>query len=64
VDRARYTKLIEDGSWGVWVNGPPSPQEGDVVEVTKADGTTKTEIIRSIVWQDEDGGRAPRASRK
>jgi len=62
VERARYTKLIEDDSWGVWVNGQPTPEPGDIVPVTKTDGTVKPEIIESIIWQDEERALAESAA--
>jgi hypothetical protein len=42
-----YAKL-RDGSWGVRVQGAAA--SGDVVVVTKRDGTSKTETIGRVVW--------------
>lgn len=46
---ANYGKL-NDGTWGLRVEGAV-PATGDVVTVTKRDGTTKQETVGSILWQ-------------
>ena len=45
--KATYTKL-KDGSWGVRVEGITKP-EGNIT-VTKKDGTSKEETIKTVVW--------------
>lgn len=46
-----YTKL-KDGSWGVrGMNLSPHTQ----VEVTKKDGSTRTETVGRVIWTGADG---------
>jgi hypothetical protein len=44
---ATYAKL-RSGNWGVRVEGEVTP--GQVVTVTKKDGSTRTETIDRVVW--------------
>lgn len=46
---ATYTKL-EDGTWGVRVNSSRRLAEGDVLTVSKRDGSSKTERVAKVLW--------------
>lgn len=46
-----YTKL-KDETWGVRVQGTATA--GQSVTVTKKDGSTKTETIKSVLWTGAD----------
>jgi len=48
---ASYTKL-QSGSWGVRVDGAASA--GQVVTVTKRDGSSKSERIERVLWTGAD----------
>lgn len=55
---ARYSKLSDD-SWGLRGRNLVA---GETVEVRKADGTTKTETVASILSTDADGNQIARIS--
>lgn len=48
---ATYTKL-KDGSWGVRVSGKAS--RGAALDVTKKDGSRKSEKVRKVLWTGKD----------
>lgn len=48
--KAGYTKL-RNGDWGMRIQGRVTV--GDTVTVTKKDGSTKEEVVGSIVWSDD-----------
>ena len=48
---ATYTKL-KDGSWGVRAAGKLAA--GATITVTKKDGSTKTETVKSVLWTGPD----------
>lgn len=52
---ATFAKL-KDGSWGVRVPGA-APKIGDVLTVTKRDGSTSKETVAAVLWSgpDNDG---------
>lgn len=45
--KATYSKL-KSGDWGVRIEGAVKP--GATVEVTKKDGSRKSEIITKVIW--------------
>ena len=45
-----YTKL-RDGSWGV--RAPAGTKAGDLISVTKRDGSTKPERVERVLWQGD-----------
>lgn len=45
-----YTKL-RDGSWGV--RAPSGTKAGDLITVTKRDGSTKPERVERVLWQGD-----------
>lgn len=47
---ATYTKL-KSGEWGVRVDGCPDLAAGDVIEVTKRDGSTEVEQIERVLFR-------------
>lgn len=50
--RATYTKL-RSGAWGIRIESDTKPVEGTDIEVTKKDGTVKTEPLVKIVWSGD-----------
>ena len=47
--KATYTKLKDD-SWGIRVPAQLNPKAGTPVQVTKASGEVKSEIIDRVLW--------------
>lgn len=45
---ATYTKL-KSGDWGIRIEGDAVPGQG--ITVSKKDGTTKREIVQSVIWR-------------
>lgn len=52
--KASYTKL-KSGAWGVRVLG--TVQQGQSVTVTKKDGGTKEETVKTVIWSGQKEGQ-------
>lgn len=50
---ARY-KMLDSGLWGVVLTYRPTP--GEAVTVTRKDGTTTTETVAGVMWEDRRTG--------
>jgi hypothetical protein len=50
--KATYTKL-RDGTWGIKTVGG-CPAKGATVAVAKKDGSSKSEVVASVLWRGND----------
>lgn len=50
---ATFTKL-RDGSWGIKVEQITKPNVGDIISVSKKDGTTSNVAISKVLWSNSN----------
>lgn len=51
--KATYSKMKLTGEWGIRVEDG-SVTSGDLVQVTKKNGTVQTEMVKAVVWTGDN----------